>query len=114
MSRLKIFRFDIPCMEALTAKQSERPKSAEIPLPASPEKNASTAIHRRKRRKGKEPVERALEQAPPPLDAWDHTKAGTSSWKWISLTDSSMSRHPPIFTKDGRCVTVRNTILMIL
>ena len=25
-------------------------------------------------------------------------------WSWKSLTDSSTSRAPPIFTKDGRCV----------
>lgn len=26
------------------------------------------------------------------------------AWAWKSLTDSSASRVPPIFTKDGRCV----------
>lgn len=26
------------------------------------------------------------------------------AWSWKSLTDSSTSRAPPIFTKDGRCV----------
>jgi hypothetical protein len=27
-----------------------------------------------------------------------------SVWPWTSLTESSASNHPPIFTKDGRCV----------
>ena len=28
------------------------------------------------------------------------------AWSWKSLTDSSASRVPPIFTRDGRCVVV--------
>ena len=27
-------------------------------------------------------------------------------WSWKSLTDSSASRAPPTFTKDGRCVAL--------
>ena len=44
---------------------------------------------------------------PPPKgvgqDEWDHRKAGTQDWQWVSLTDSFASKYPPIFTKDGRC-----------
>ena len=28
-------------------------------------------------------------------------------WRWHPLTDSSTSAHPPVFTRDGRCVSLR-------
>ena len=30
--------------------------------------------------------------------------ASESKWDWVSLTDPCISKVPPIFTKDGRCV----------
>ena len=35
---------------------------------------------------------------------WDHSKAGTQPWSWVPLTEASASKHPPVFTKDGRYV----------
>ena len=74
-----------------------------IPLPSSPEK--STAHHNSKKRKtGKEKKEEsnAPSQCRVGQDEWDHSRAGTQTWQWASLTDSSVGKHPPIFTKDGR------------
>ena len=54
----------------------------------APNTDAQTPNPRKRRKaKGKE-VEEVEEEA----------------WSWKSLTDSSASRVPPIFTKDGRCV----------
>ena len=36
---------------------------------------------------------------------WDHSKAGTRPWSWVPLTEASASKHPPVFTKDGRYVS---------
>lgn len=43
----------------------------------------------------------------------ERTEAGTSAsavdetpWPWVSITDSSASKRPAIFTKDGRCVVI--------
>ena len=46
-------------------------------------------LNSRKRRKAKGKEVEEVEEEP---------------WSWKSLTDSSASRAPPTFTKDGRCV----------
>jgi hypothetical protein len=93
-------------MSAMTASGSKPLTSRQphnIPLPLSPEK--STSHHNSKKRKtGKEKKEEsnAPPQHPVGQDEWDHSRAGTQTWQWASLTDSSVGKHPPIFTKDGR------------
>lgn len=74
-------------MTALDAPSSPVKASQDIPAPGTPQ----PALNPRKRRKAKgKEVEEAEEEA----------------WSWKSLTDSSASRVPPIFTKDGRCVAL--------
>jgi hypothetical protein len=92
-------------MSAMTASGSKSSVSRQphnIPLPSSPEKSTSQQ-NSKMRKKGKEKEG----NVPPPRgvgqDEWDHSRASTQPWQWVSLTDSSASKHPPIFTKDGRC-----------
>ncbi|KAJ8468395.1 hypothetical protein ONZ51_g9678 [Trametes cubensis] len=69
-------------MTASDAPSSPVKASQDIPAPGTPQ----PALNPRKRRKAKgKEVEEAEEEA----------------WSWKSLTDSSASRVPPIFTKDG-------------
>lgn len=91
-------------MTASGSKPSASRQHHNISLPLSPEKSISH--HGSKKRKtGKEKEEG---NAPLPrrigLDEWDHNKAGTQPWQWVSLTESSVSEHPPVFTKDGKYV----------
>lgn len=72
-------------------------------------RNTALLNSKKKRQTGKEkekdiPVlpSRRFDQAQD--DEWDHTRAGTTLWSWAPLTDSSASRHPPIFSYDGRYV----------
>jgi NET1-associated nuclear protein 1 (U3 small nucleolar RNA-associated protein 17) len=93
-------------MSAMTASGSNDSTSKQphtIQLPPSPTKT-SLQQNSNKKRRGKEKEKEG--NAPPSRgvrqDEWDHRKAGTQDWQWVSLTDSSASKHPPIFTKDGR------------
>src|ERR1700730_2790829 len=92
-------------MSAMTAsgsKPSALRQSYNIQLPPSPVK---TTLHQNLKKKRKTGKEKEV-NAPPPrglgLDEWDHRKAGTQDWQWLLLTDSSASKHPPVFTMDGR------------
>ena len=101
-------------MAASTSKNTlQRPQDKH--LPASPGKVKRRNI-RKVRRKGKDdegdeplparaPPSGAGEKtvvAEPLMASTSATKDNDGSWSWISITDSSASRHPPIFTKDGR------------
>ncbi|OBZ79932.1 WD repeat-containing protein 75 [Grifola frondosa] len=68
-------------MPASDAKTSGAKVSQDIPLPDSPK----APSHPRKRRKAK----------------GKQTDEEEECWSWKSLTDSSASRVPPLFTKDG-------------
>lgn len=98
-------------MSAMTASGSKSLASRQphdVPLSQSPEKAA--LLRSKKRKTGKE---KQTEGGGSPArrvegsdGEWDHIKAGTAAWKWVSLTDSSASKHPPIFTKDSRYVAL--------
>ncbi|TFY82077.1 hypothetical protein EWM64_g1935 [Hericium alpestre] len=93
---------------------ASKPKTApprppnEVPLPDSPEKPAKRKL---KRGKGKEESSGAQGRvqdeggqtfAEGPAEASTSASASQeTSWPWVSLTESSASRHPPVFTKDG-------------
>ena len=64
-----------------------KPSLAHDAHPTDPQ--APLNPRKRRKAKGKE-VEEAEEEA----------------WSWKSLTDSSASRVPPTFTRDGRCVVL--------
>ena len=99
------FRSASSGMSVMTASGSSSRQPHDIPLPLSPEKPISQR-NSKKRKKGKEKEKEKEGNAPPGRrvgqDEWDHTRAGTEPWQFVSLTDSSASKHPPIFTKDGR------------
>jgi hypothetical protein len=98
----------------MTASGSSSRRPHDIPLPLSPEKPISKR-NSKKRKKGKEKEKEG--NAPPARrvgqDEWDHTRAGTEPWQCVPLTDSSASKHPPIFTKDGRCGLLFGRLILI-
>jgi hypothetical protein len=105
--RLEIF-FDLSLivwsgMSAMTASGSKSFAPRQLHNATQPASPAKTSLHKhsnKKRKTGKEKEDvNAREEV---QDEWDHSKAGTEDWQWVSLTDSSASKHPPIFTKDGR------------
>lgn len=96
-----------PRMSVMTASSSKiRKQPHDVPLPTSPERVVPPAKLGKKRRSGKEKEPEPKAPSPRRADAlegeWDHAKAATKPWQWVSLTDSSTSKHPPIFTKDGK------------
>ncbi|KZP28826.1 WD40 repeat-like protein [Athelia psychrophila] len=93
-------------MSVMTASSSKiRRQPHDVPLPTSPERVVPPAKLGKKRRSRKEKEPGPKAPSPRRADAlegeWDHAKAATKPWQWVSLTDSSTSKHPPIFTKDG-------------
>ncbi|KAF7971392.1 hypothetical protein HWV62_21226 [Athelia sp. TMB] len=89
-------------MSVMTASSSKtRRQPQDVPLPTSPERAIATSKATKKRRSGKEKEPELNAPAPRLEGEWDHGKAATKPWEWVSLTDSSTSKHPPIFTKDG-------------
>lgn len=87
----------VHAMASSTSKLNQKswPDDASLPDASSMSKKA----RKRNRNVGKEP--QAQVEVP---------SAGTSKavedepWIWHSLTDSSASKVPPFFTKDGKCV----------
>lgn len=94
-------------MAASSSKSSALRQPHNIPLPPSPEKFSSHHTSSKKRKKGKDKEHDGDAPLPPRVEPtlegdWNHAKAGTNDWQWTSLTDSSASKHRPVFTKDGR------------
>ncbi|KAH7886105.1 WD40-repeat-containing domain protein [Phlebopus sp. FC_14] len=88
---------------------SRQPK--DIPLPPSPAQSVSpppVEKNKKKKRsdkeKEKEKVNEGLQHAVmdgPSSVTVQPENAPSGQWNWISLTDSTTSSHPPIFTNDG-------------
>ena len=57
---------------------------------------------RRHRRAKPRPQENFAEE---PAQASTSGNTEPKSWPWVAVTESSATRHPVVFTKDGRCVS---------
>lgn len=97
-------------MTASTSKSTGQQHTNSVHASRHPDRFVSQPKSGQKKRKiGKE---KERESNPPPAQRrnwgseseWDHSKAGTQPWSWISLTEASASKNPPLFTKDGRYV----------
>lgn len=96
-------------MAASKPKNSTLRPLHDVPLPATPDKLAKA----RKPRwgKGKEEVagpgrvQAATASGGASEASTSANAVQDSPWPWVSITDSSASRHPAIFTKDGRWVS---------
>ena len=82
---------------SMAASNSQQPQNIKLPM-------SSKASKQRTSRKGKEKEKNVTPSA---IIAESTEGVVESTWPWMSLTDSSASKHPPLFTKDGRCVCVK-------
>ncbi|KAK7058420.1 NET1-associated nuclear protein 1 [Paramarasmius palmivorus] len=84
----------------MAASTSRQPQ--DIPLPPSPP--ASTAKPKKGKGKSKENAgsqKRRVGKSVSAAKSSEEELASDSTWDWVSLTDSGVSKVPPIFTKDG-------------
>jgi hypothetical protein len=65
----------------------------------APQKTGKTRRHRRPKSKRREIL---VEQ--PAQASTSVSSVQPKSWPWISITEPPTTKHPPVFTKDGRCV----------
>jgi hypothetical protein len=89
------------------AASSSRQPPQDIPLPPSP---ATVNKSRARKDKGKG---KAKERDVAKKGRVDPKKIGEaiSAWPWVSLTESTASNHPPVFTKDGRCACLLQPLI---
>ncbi|KDQ63260.1 hypothetical protein JAAARDRAFT_29279 [Jaapia argillacea MUCL 33604] len=90
-------------MAASKHKNSSIRPPSDIPRPSSPQKPSQP--RKSKKGKGKEEATSRPAQVPPPTNesSWNISEniSEELSWAWTSLADSSASRCPPVFTRDG-------------
>jgi hypothetical protein len=55
---------------------------------------------RRPKSKHQEPLAESSAQASTSANAAEQLR----SWPWLSITEPPTTKHPPVFTKDGKCV----------
>ena len=87
-------------------------RTSEATTPsASPQKKRQ---RKQEKEKGKVPAQvRGGGQAGPSSISATNNVEGLDEdeeWSWLSMTDASPSRHPPVFTKDGRCARHRTSL----
>ena len=77
------------------------PSEAQRPHePQASQKFGKTRRHRRPKSKHQE-----IRAESPPAGASTSVSAEQlKSWPWVSITEPPTTKHPPVFTKDGRCV----------
>lgn len=77
------------------------PSEAQRPHePQASQKIGKTRRHRRPKSKHQE-----IRAESPPAGASTSVSAEQpKSWPWVSITEPPTTKHPPVFTKDGRCV----------
>jgi hypothetical protein len=83
-------------MTASTSRQPQSKPSVNGHTPARSKKNSL----KKGKGKGKEQVS-AEAGLSAQTGSWNESEI-LKEWDWVSLTGSSASKHPPIFTKDGR------------
>lgn len=107
-------KLGMSAMTASSSKPSIHRQPHTIPLPFSPEKSATHHGSHKRRKAGKEREGNPPRRVRSGSDAeWDHTRAGTKPWHWTSLTESSASNHPPVFSRDVRRVLKQNRDLLL-
>jgi hypothetical protein len=111
-----LFRPLLRSVEAELNPARVRPRSAMIQSnvnsskaqqphePQSSQKIGKTRRHRRPKSKRRE----ILAESPPPEASTSVSAEQQKSWQWVSITEPPTSKHPPVFTKDGRCVVARS------
>ena len=58
----------------------------------------------RRRRRPKSKHREILAVSPPPEASTSVSAEQQKSWQWVSITEPPTTKHPPVFSKDGRCV----------
>ncbi|KAA1467968.1 WD40 repeat-like protein [Dentipellis sp. KUC8613] len=90
-------------MAASTPKASAARARHEAPEHASPEKPLKRKV--KKAREEAAALERETGEQTfvdgPAVASTSASATKETQWPWVSLTDSSAGRHPPVFTKDG-------------
>ena len=112
VSSLFLFRPLWRSVEAELSPARVRPRSAMLQSdvnsskaqqphePQSPQKIGKTRRRRRPKSKHRE----ILAESPPPEASTSVSAEQQKSWQWVSITEPSATKHPPVFSKDGRCV----------
>jgi NET1-associated nuclear protein 1 (U3 small nucleolar RNA-associated protein 17) len=67
--------------------------------PQSSQKIGKTRRHRRPKSKRRENLAKS-----PPEASTSVSAEQQKSWQWVSITEPPATKHPPVFSKDGRCV----------
>ena len=79
--------------------------SSKAQQPYEPQCSQKIGKPRRHRRpKSKSKHREILAESPPPEASTSVRAEQQKSWQWVSITEPPTSKHPPVFTKDGRCV----------
>lgn len=81
--------------------------------PASPQKKRQRKQEKEKG-KARAPVQGGGQAGPSHVATTSGSEGieEAEEWSWLSITDPSPSRQPPVFTKDGRCVLHRSRLLL--
>jgi hypothetical protein len=110
-----LFRPLLRSVEAELSPARVRPRSAMVQSnvnsseaqqshePQSSQKIGKSRRHRRPKSKRRE----ILAESPPPEASTSVSTEQQKPWQWVSITEPPTSKHPPVFTKDGRCVITR-------
>ena len=86
-----------------------RPPSFHLPIPPQPKKKNRQKKKEKLTSGSHRVTSRPDEQKPGGSKKVEN--ASPRRWNWTSLTDTTVSSHPPVFTRDGRLVTV--TIVLV-
>lgn len=85
---------------AMVQSTANSSKAQQLHEPQSSQKIGKTRRHRRPKSKHRE----VLAESPPPEASTSVSAEQQKSWQWVSITEPATTKHPPVFTKDGRCV----------